>query len=137
MKNILSILVLLSASTSFAGSGPSTIDCVSSSGRTKLTASSDDCNSELSSMHFEIDGKTLLYPNGHILYAYEDGVITIVAEGHHLEWGTELNLWTIPSSMKVIRNSGHEVKARFRARVGATDPRKFGSTQYGQEWVGP
>jgi hypothetical protein len=113
------VFALLFSSSAFAGSNTSTIQCKSDSGRTEFYAESWDLFSEVSVIRFTIDGQTLEFNKGGILYQYEDGVIS--ATGANDQYRT-VSFWGLPSTLKITSKS-NPLDVKFRAKVQGNDPR--------------
>jgi hypothetical protein len=122
---------LLASANAFAGSSYSEIKCTSASGRSSISSYSDDFSPALTEATFTVDGKKTEFSQGRIVYAYTDGVISVSA--HNDQNYTNVTLWSVPASVRVLRNLGHQVQVEFNAKVIGTDPRTFDGMSYGDD----
>lgn len=116
---LLLVLAALFAPAAFAGSNTSTIQCKSDSGRTEFFAESWDLFPEVSVVRFTIDGQSMEFNKGGILYRYEDGVISVAASNDQYR---TVSFWGLPSTLK-IKSKSNPLDVKFRAKVQGNDPR--------------
>ncbi len=134
MKKLTLLFALLaSISSAFAGSAASEINCISKSGKTKFYSVSQDMDTRLEEATLSIEGKEFAFKEGRILYAYEDGVITVNA--YNEQQNTEVRFWSIPSSVQTKSNTSSQIQVAFDAKILGTDPRKYETSVYGPEWT--
>jgi hypothetical protein len=131
MKTKILMLTVFFSGAAFAGSGPAYIDCVSTTGRTKVNIVTQDLYG-LESIKLTIDDQAIAYVNqvdgvqsstvqGSGLYKLKDSVVTVTAEN-----STNYNFihfWGLPASFKKIEQSPGLLKYEFQAKIHGTDPR--------------
>lgn len=110
---------LLLSNAAHAGSGPSTIDCKSGTGRTQVKVSSLDFYHQAEQLRFTIDGKSIDLPGGLIVWQQRQNVVTVVANSAK----GEFELFGKPKTFKGGHDQYGAVRYTFTAVVKGTDPR--------------